>query len=129
MKIRHIVIVASVPIFLILLLITGYKYKTEYAKTEIEIYHSDDYSYQLAIYNIGEPAWPFGPGKCRFILTREDKKINELDITIFNDGKWPQADNFDLSWKQDCVLVLVNGEEQEDITYTLFFDGTSTSEQ
>ena len=122
-------IVLGIFLLLFLLLIGGFKYRTEYAKTEVETYYSDDHDYKLAIYQIGEPQFPFGPGKCRFVLTKDDKKINGIDILLLNDGKWPHPKNFSVSWASDHVAIVASGEEQEDITYILYYDGRKDSKQ
>ena len=129
MIIKHVIISVAIPAACILTLLAGYEYRTQYARNEIKTYYSDDHSYRLVIYSIGEPEFPFGPGKCRFVLSGEGKKIHEFDFTMYNDGKWPDADNFDVSWMSDGVRIIVNGEEQEDKTYTLLFDGRILSEQ
>lgn len=107
----------------VLVLIGGLRYKTEYRTTEIETSQSEDGTLRLSIYAVGEPAFPFGPGKCRLVLFREGRRVSRLDLVLYNDGKWPDGDNFSVSWLEDRVLVLASGEEQEDCSYTLYYDG------
>lgn len=116
---RYVLIFGSFLMLSLLIMAAGYKYRTQYAKREIDTYYSNDQSYQLVIYNIGEPEWPFGPGKCRFVLKKEDKTIDTLDITVFNDGGWMNTDNFHVAWDSAHVSITVIAEEQEDTTYIL----------
>lgn len=116
-----------VTLSLILIAIGTLKYKTDYARKEINTYYSDDKTYKLVIYTIGEPEWPFGSGKCRFVLSKDGKDITNFNFKQSNDGKWATADDFNVSWFDDKVKIIVSGEEQEDITYSLFFNGTVTA--
>ena len=122
-------IALGIFLILLLLLIGGFKYRTEYAKTEVGTYYSDDQDYKLLIYQIGEPQFPFGPGKCRFVLSKDDKRINRTDILLLNDGKWPHPENFNVSWASDHVSIVAKGEEQEEVTYILYYDGSRDSKQ
>lgn len=116
-----------VTLSLILIAIGALKYKTDYARKEINTYYSDDKTYKLIVYTIGEPEWSFGPGKCRFVLSKDGKEISNFNFKHSNDGKWATADDFNVSWMDDKVKIIVSGEEQEDITYYLFFNGTITT--
>ncbi len=115
-------IVLSVLGIIILIIVTAvgwFVYKTDYEKSEINTY--DNGSYQLKIYQVGTPVFPYGEGKCRFILNKDGKKIDEMDIWLANDGKWPDTANFDVSWNKDSVSITAHGEEQEDRTYVLYY--------
>lgn len=114
----------TIPIVVIVLLFVIFKYHTEYAKKEIDTYYLDNSNYKLVIYSIGDPVWPFGPQKGKLVLWGDGKKINESGFTISNDGKNACSANFTVSWGSNDVQIIINGEEQEDITYKLFFDGT-----
>ena len=115
--------------FFIFILFVGIKYRTSYAKTEIETLISTDGKFKLTIYEIGEPDWPFGSTHCRFTLYEQDKKINKLDFSIRNDGASAHNENFDVNWEKDYVMIVVSGKEQEDISYYLYFDGRTDSRQ
>lgn len=98
-------------------------YKTEIERNEIEAYMSDDGEHELVIYQIGEPDWSFGSTHCRFVLSSENKIISEYNFLISNDGAPARSSNFAVNWYDDRVVIIVNGEEQRDEAYNLFFDG------
>lgn len=120
MRKKHLFIAAGV--LLLLFLFGGYKYRTCYAKTEIVRYPSGEGRYELVIYEVGEPAFPFGPGRCRLDLHKDGKTACREEIVLYNDGKRPGEDNFSVTWKEDFVCVTARGEEQEDEEYILYFE-------
>ena len=94
-------------------------YKTEFEPSEIMTYENSNY--QVTVYQIGAPDFPFGPGKCRILLRENGKLIAREDLELQNDGKWPDENNFSIAWQPDSVTVTAKGEEQEDTDYTLRF--------
>lgn len=124
-KISKITIALGTIAFFVFLLLAGIKYKISYAKTEIETLFFNDGRYQLVIYEIGEPDWPFGSTHCRFVLYDNTKQINTLNFSIRNDGAPAQGENFHTYWGTDNVMTRVSGEEQEDNFYSLYFDGST----
>lgn len=119
------VIGLGIFVFLVFILFAGIKYRTSYAKTEVETLFSIDGEYKLVIYEIGEPDWPFGSTHCRFILYENNKKINKMDFLIKNDGASAHSENFKVHWETDNVRIMVCGAEQDDILYYLYFDGNT----
>ena len=109
---------------LLLTLYGGIKYRTSYAKTKIMASSSVNGQYNLVIYMIGEPDWPFGTTHCRFELFEENKRIVKYPFSIKNDGANAHEENFNVIWSSDSVSVTVSGEEQDDIIYVLNYDGT-----
>ncbi len=95
-------------------------YKTEYEKRIIQ--KDDNGKHQLIIYEIGEPGFPFGGSKCRLVLKRSGQQIDRIDFCVSNDGKHIKSENFDVNWLDEGVSVTVNGEEQEDKVYVLYFE-------
>ena len=121
MKTRSKAFLILISILAILLILLGsFIYKTNYRKTEISTYEKD--RYQLVIYQIGTPTFPFGSGKCQIVLYKDGKQISKEDIELKNDGKWPDTGNFSVKWNFDSVTVNAHGEEQEDMIYTLSFN-------
>ncbi len=119
-----------VKILLVILLITisifGYiKYKKSYSKNLVETSLSDDGSYILNIYMIGEADFPYGKTHCRFNLTRYSIDISEVSFDISDDGANATEDNFNITWNDEYVSIIVSGSEQENVTYNLYFDGTT----
>ncbi len=116
-------IVFGIIILMVAICIGVFRYKTEYAKTELETSQSEDGIHKLIIYQIGEPDSPFGPGKCRLVLLAGSENICTADIVMLNDGKWPHPENFDVQWRDNSVKIIANGEEMEDVTRIMYFDG------
>jgi hypothetical protein len=99
-------------------------YRTSFAKTEIITSASDDNSYQLIVYMIGEPEWPFGATHCRFDLFHSGKRLIKHPFSIQDDGAVAHESNFHVTWGEDHVTVIASGSEQKDKEYVLNFDGT-----
>ena len=121
-KKRNAVLAVLRGILLLFLTAAGFLiYKTEYEPKEIGVY--DREPYRLVIYHVGEPGFPFGTSDCRLVLSRDGRRTGSMDITLHNDGKNPDTENFIVEWREDLVCVTVRGEEQEDTLCTLYFDG------
>lgn len=99
-------------------------YRVSFAKTKIITSASDDTSYQLTVYMIGAPEWPFGATHCRFDLFHGGKRLIKHPFSIQDDGAVAHEDNFYIAWDEDHVTVIVSGSEQPDQEYVLNFDGT-----
>ncbi len=119
LKILLVVLLISISLF-------GYiKYKKSYSKKLVETSLSDDGSYILNIFMIGETDFPYGKTHCRFNLTRFSIEISELSFDIADDGANASENNFNITWNDEYVSIIVSGSEQEDVTYNLYFDGTT----
>lgn len=103
-------------------------YEMYYKKTEIGQEQSADGAYALTIMQIGEPGFPFGPVDGRFTLQKDGETINTRTFTVNNDGVGLDYEDFVLFWKEDCVRIRVSGSEQEDVMYTLYYNGDSEGE-
>lgn len=103
--------------------IAGLIYKINYKQTAIKTSYYSDNAYELTIYEIGEPDFPFGSSHCRFVLLDGEKEISSTDFEVQNDGKNLNDSNFDISWSNKGAKIIVNGEEQEDTVYYINFDG------
>lgn len=110
-------------------LIGGMQYKMKYAKTEVTKETSEDGQYELIIYMIGEPEFPFGATHCRFVLNQEKTRISKRDFLLLDDGAVAREENFDIRWEKDSVIITVSGDEQADAYYQLYFDGNDKSWQ
>ena len=116
-------VLLPVCILLLFLLPAGvFLWHRDYAEKEICSFASGDAVYNLSVRTVGEPQFPFGPGKCRLVLKKDGRKIQTLDLVLYNDGKWPDADNFRVVWEPGKVTVTASAEEQEDQVYTLYTD-------
>ena len=112
-------------VLLALLIAAGFLiYKADYEKKEIGTYDRETAS--LVIYEIGAPGFPFGDSACRLVLKQDGKQVGRMDFSLANDGKRPDEGNFSVVWREDGVAVTASGEEQEDRTYVLYFEGAGT---
>ena len=117
-------VVVLMFLLLIVFLYGGIRYKTCYAKNKVLSEVSHDGQYELLIYMIGEPDWPFGSAHCRFDLIKSGKRVIKYPFDVCSDGAFVHADNFHIVWNTDNVTVTVSGEEQDDKVYILYFDGS-----
>lgn len=124
---KEIAIVLGIVFLLLLIGIAFLSYKLNFKKTEIS--QSTEGVFTVTMYQVGEPAWPFGPVNGEFVLRKEDEKINTCSFMVSNDGGGLSSGNAVFQWEDDCVKIRVSGEEQEDMLYTLGFDGTNDSEK
>lgn len=101
----------------------------EFSFKRMQILKESKGSYTLTMYQVGEPGWPFGPVNGEFVLHKGGKKVNTCSFSVSNDGGGLTSGSAVFKWEDDCIKILVSGEEQEDMLYTLGFDGTSYSEK
>lgn len=120
--VKYVLAFLGTTVILTFVLFGAILYKTEFERKLIETYISDNGEYQLDVYEIGEPDWPFGSTHCGFVLSHCNSVISRMKFTIYNDGGWAHSSNFLVSWHDDKVSIIVSGEEQSDTLYNLFFD-------
>ena len=80
-------------------------------------------NYELIIYQVGEPDFPFGSTHCRYELYSVRKLVNELNFNVSNDGQIVDDGNFEVKWEPNAVVIKVTAEEQQDFYYRLYGDG------
>lgn len=122
--IRAVCKIAAGILAALLLLVGGFAYVTSYKITDIDSSVSDDGQYELLFQSVGEPDWPFGSSHARLALRHGSRSVTKYKLDVENDGKVLYADNWRVSWEDNCVKVTISAEEQADILYILFFDGT-----
>lgn len=122
-------IIVAVFLLLVVFLIAGLIYMMKYKKTDVLQRESRDGQFVVEMQQIGEPVFPFGPVNGQFLLKREGRIINQLKFSVADDGAGLEYNIPIFEWREDCVKIIVSGSEQEDMLYTLYFDGTSNSEQ
>lgn len=83
---------------------------------EVATYNSPNTEYSLVFEQMGDPAWPFGPADVRLTLKNSNGKvINRISTQVFNDGGSASEWNMkSVSWKDDAVVVILQGAEMED---------------
>lgn len=126
MKRKNWVMLILAVILLPPLLLAGlFYYKTEMELTLVVTEASPGGEAKLTVFQVGEPAWPFGPTDCRFDLTVENTRVVKYPFSIHEDGAPASAGNFTVTWKQDHVEILVTASEQYAQTYILYFNGNT----
>lgn len=104
-------------------------YATKYKNSDIDTSASPDGKYKVAFQAVGEPDWPFGYSHARLVLENENGVIIKHQIDVANDGAMLHSNNWAVSWQDNCVQIIINGEEQRDELYVLYFDGTVEREE
>ncbi len=105
---------------MILLLIAGVIYTSEYKISEIDASKSPYGDAEVLFQSVGEPAWPFGPSDARLVLKQGNKTADRCDVIVLNDGKFLQKENWQVTWSEDSVQIIIFGEEQDDASYELY---------
>ncbi len=100
-------------ILAVLAIAAGYfLYKDMYEETLVCT--SEHEGYEVRIYMVGSPDFPFGNTSCRIKLYSGGSKLREKDIVLLNDGKTATEENFTVSWQKEKVVITSHGEEMED---------------
>ena len=100
-RIRKNTIIVFITAFVVFFLMVGLalcSYQAEQTETEIGTYLSDDETYSLTIYQLGEPEWSFGNTHCRFVLCKNQIHISTKDFDIACDGANVRQGNFSVYW-------------------------------
>lgn len=104
-------------------------YITELKKTKVNEFYSNDGQYTLTMYQIGEPAFPFGSVKGKFVLKKGNIVINSYDFVVSDDGCGLENNVPAIRWTDSAVMLIVSASEQKDELYTLYYDGTAEERQ
>ena len=75
--------------------------------------------YRLTVVQVGDPDFPFGAVHCRIRLYDGKREIGREDLSLQNDGKNLDRDNFEVVWRTDSVQIVATAEEAEPIRCTL----------
>lgn len=124
-------ILGTVAVFNIVIVILGgsFVYTTKYRINYVDSSMSPDGKYELLLQQIGDPEWPFGYTHARLVLKGESGTITRYPFILINDGGCVRPESWQVSWKKNRVEAVLSGEEQNDIRYTLYFDGKAESDQ
>lgn len=104
-------------------------YMVNYKKTTCDTSVSPDGKYELTLQTVGEPDWPFGSASGRLVLKEGKDKISQTDFELYNDGGSISSSCWKVTWYEDCVEIILSGEEQFDEQVILYFDGTKDIQQ
>ena len=124
MKKKTVIVIAAVLVIAAGLIEFGrIEYAKKYKTAVIDSSVSPDEHYELLFQSVGEPDWPFGASHAGLVLKHDGKNVTEYRFDVANDGKNLCADNWQVTWRDSSVEVLIMGEEQQDALYSLTFDG------
>ena len=116
--------IAAVILAALLLLIGRFIYVTRYRISDIDAATSPDGKHEIVFQTVGEPDWPFGYSHARIVLKRNGETVAKRKFDVANDGGALHPENWSIRWEENCVKVIISGEEQPDAFYAFFFDGT-----
>ena len=125
--VRGILGIAAVINIMIVVLAGSFTYTTKYKIHEVAESISQDGKYVLLFQQVGDPDWPFGHTHARLVLKDESGTITKYHFDVANDGANVHSDSWQVTWKENCVEVVISGEEQNDNQYILYFDGKTDS--
>jgi len=108
---------------MIVVLAGNFTYTTRYKIHEVAYSTSQDGRYVLLFQQVGDPDWPFGHNHARLVLKDESGTITKYHFDVANDGANVHSDSWQVTWKENCVEVVISGEEQNDNQYILYFNG------
>ena len=117
-------------VFIIMVVFWGsFVYISEYKITKADTSVSPDESYELVLQAVGEADFPFGSALGRLILYEGKSKISKADFELFDDGGCIRSSIWEVTWHEDCVKVILSGDEQLDEQIILYFDGRKEVKQ
>lgn len=108
---------------MIIILAGSFTYTTRYKIHEIAYSTSEDRKYVVLFQQVGDPDWPFGHTHARLVLKDEAGTVAKYPFDVANDGANVTSNSWQVTWKDDCVVVVISGEEQPDCEYILYYDG------
>lgn len=78
--------------------------------------------YEVVMQSVGSPLF-FSSADGRLLLKKNGKTINKTDFTLSDDGGNIRKAVWSVSWYKDRVGVVIRGSEQDDILYSLYYNG------
>ena len=118
-----------IVILLVTVLLESILFMTKYKITDIDSSESPNGKYKVIFQEVGESDWPFGHSHARLLLLEQDRILIEEKFDVAADGCTLSAGNWNVSWNDNCVQIIISGKEQPDELYVLYFDGSSSSER
>jgi len=104
-------------------------YMSDYKITTIDTSVSPDGTYELNLQTVGEVDLSSGSATGRLVLNEGKNEIAKAGITLYDDGRSIRSSSWEVIWHEDCVKVILSGEEQLDEQVTLYFDGKKDIKQ
>lgn len=98
-------------------------YSARYKRNIVDTVQSPDGVYEVALRSIGEPQFPFGSAPGALVLGSKEDIISKADFKIANDGGPIREYDWNVTWYEDSVEIILSGEEQKDERITMYYDG------
>lgn len=111
------------------LVLGTFAYVIHYRIRLVDASASPDGAYEILFQQVGDPEFPFGRTHARLVLRKGNRTVIKKSIEIADDGTNASPNNWDVRWEEASVEVMIYGDEQYDVQYTLNFDGTQNSKQ
>lgn len=106
-------------VFVLMILLFFFLAEYNFAYRRTEVLSSSSGEYNISIYMIGEPQFPYGYTKWGFSLYSRRRKIREESHFLLNDGKILTEDNFLVIWGDDAVSIVASGSEEDDVRFVI----------
>ncbi len=100
---KYVVIIVGILVMVVLLPLGYVRYKTRYEAEQISASTSPDGDYELVIYSVGKPDFPFGPAHGRLMLKDQEKIVAYRSFEVENDGARFYDDDLETTWYGDRV--------------------------
>ena len=80
--------------------------------------------YEVIMQSVGSPLF-FSSADGRLLLKKNGKTINKTDFVLSDDGGSIRKAVWSVSWYKDHVSVVIRGSEQDDMLYSLYYNGNT----
>lgn len=109
-------------VLVICLLYSAFIYMIEYhvATVDKKSYNG----YEVIMQSVGSPLF-FSSADGRLLLKNNGKTINKTDFVLSDDGGSIRKAVWSVSWYKDHVSVVIRGSEQDDMLYSLYYNGNT----
>lgn len=109
-------------VLVICLLYSAFIYMIEYhvATVDKKSYNG----YEVIMQSVGSPLF-FSSADGRLLLKKNGKTINKTDFVLSDDGGSIRKAVWSVSWYKNHVSVVIRGSEQDDMLYSLYYNGNT----
>lgn len=122
-KVLKVILGILLSIVLVICLLYGaFIYMIEYhvATVDKKSYNG----YEVIMQSVGSPLF-FSSADGRLLLKKNGKTINKTDFVLSDDGGSIRKAVWSVSWYKDHVSVVIRGSEQDDMLYSLYYNGNT----
>lgn len=122
-KVLKVILGILLSIVLVICLLYGaFIYMIEYhvATVDKKSYNG----YEVIMQSVGSPLF-FSSADGRLLLKKNDKTINQTDFVLSDDGGSIRKAVWSVSWYKDHVSVVIRESEQDDMLYSLYYNGNT----